>query len=67
MITQPELEELKTMHKRMGEILARVEAVPKKCQTCGFNRSGYCAHHCEDMPPDFAGPCDAWEFSDIPF
>lgn len=67
MITTDELNELKAMHKRMGEILSRVEAVNRTCQTCGHNRCGFCSVFAADLPPDFSGPCDKWEWSDIPF
>lgn len=55
------------MQKRMGELLARVTAIEKTCSTCGYQSGGYCAEFCEDLPPDFKGPCDKWEWRDIPF
>lgn len=67
MILTEELQELKTMHKRMGELLARVESVAEVCRTCGHYKCGFCSEYQSDVPPDYAGPCDKWFFDDIPF
>lgn len=67
MITKEELDELRAMHKRMGELFARVEAMRSDCQNCGFNKNGYCSECCADIPPDYDGKCEKWWFDDIPF
>lgn len=53
--------------EQMAGILPKLHATQKSCLTCGHHHQGYCNIHLEDLPQDYNGPCDSWDWSDIPF
>lgn len=48
-------------------ILARVPAICRCCATCGHREDCFCSKHEEEIPDKFDGPCDEWDFNDVPF
>lgn len=67
MITIEERNELEALAKRLLQLLPRIDAVNRSCLYCAHGVSGFCRVHEQDIPDDFKGGCDSWEFSDIPF
>lgn len=68
MITSNEKAELMALHKRLGELLPKLECVATCCRTCGSYRGGYCGKYECDVPAEFESKgCEHWYYDDIPF
>jgi len=70
MIHKGELEQIKEACKgnpALLNIIARIPVVPRCCVTCGHYKNRFCDQFGEELPADYDGPCDEWDFNDIPF
>jgi len=70
MVTLEEVELLKEACKGKDgllNIVARIPFVPRCCVSCGHYKNKFCDQFADTLPDDYEGPCDDWDFKDIPF